>query len=481
MILKAEDCAHYLEAACGKQIIVIGDVMLDRFIDGLVERISPEAPVPILSKTTTSTMPGGAANVARNLCQLGVKCTLYGLVGEDEAAHALQDELTKVAGLHYVAIADQARPTTTKTRFRASAQQILRVDEEVATPIAEAQAEALYNHLQSAIETADLIILSDYAKGCLSAELVSKIISLAKQYDKAVVIDPKSSDFSKYRGADLVTPNLAELKAATALVNDSDDEIGKAARALCKAHNIGALLTTLSARGMRLVAQDEQDFIIPSIAKDVFDVSGAGDTVIAVLAALLTAGASAQDAMIGANMAASIVVSKPGTAALSPGELISVSTPSCTSSHSLEEMMPLIANWRADGQKIGFTNGCFDLLHPGHLHGLREAAKHCDRLIVGLNNDASVRRLKGSTRPIQSEIARSMVLSHLPYIEAVILFADDTPASLIEAITPDVLIKGGDYSEDEIVGAAHVKKNGGVVKTIELLQGHSTTAILEMD
>lgn len=480
MILKAEDCAQYLEAACGKHIIVIGDVMLDRFVDGLVERMSPEAPVPILSKTTTSTMPGGAANVARNLCQLGVNCTLYGLVGEDEAANALQDELSKVAGLHYIAIADKARPTTTKTRFRASAQQILRLDEEISTPIAEAQADAIYSHLQSVIMTANLIILSDYAKGCLSDALVGKIIALAKQHDKPVVIDPKSSDFSKYKNADLVTPNLAELKAATPLVNDSDEEIGKAAKTLCKTHNIGAILTTLSARGMRLVAQDGQDIIIPSIAKDVFDVSGAGDTVIGVLATLLTAGASAQEAMIGANMAASIVVSKPGTAALSPGELIGVSTPSRPAPLSSEDMMPLIANWRADGQKIGFTNGCFDLLHPGHLHGLREAANLCDKLIVGLNNDASVKRLKGSTRPIQSETARAMILSHLPFIDAVILFADDTPASLIETITPDILIKGGDYNADEIVGADHVKKNGGEVKTIELLKGHSTTAILEM-
>ena len=480
MIMNADDCARYLEAACGKHIIVIGDVMLDRFIDGLVERISPEAPVPVLSKTTTSTMPGGAANVARNLCQLGIHCTLYGLVGDDEAAKDLQNELSKVAGLDYVAIVDKARPTTTKTRFRASAQQILRVDEEVASALADAQAEAIYAHLQSTIKTADLIILSDYAKGCLSTALISQIIKLAKTHDKKVIIDPKSSDFGKYKDATLVTPNLSELKAATSLVNDSDDEIGKAAHNLCQTHNITSILTTLSARGMRLISLDGQDSHIASIAKDVFDVSGAGDTVIAVLAAFLTANASVEQAMIGANMAASIVVSKPGTAALSPGELIGVSTASKNPSLSYEEIAPTIAKWRSEGLSIGFTNGCFDLLHPGHLHGLREAARLCDKLIVGLNDDTSVKRLKGPSRPIQSDALRAMILSHLPYIDGVILFTQDTPATLIEAITPDILIKGGDYNKSEIIGAEHVIKNGGEVKTIDLLDGHSTTAILEM-
>ena len=478
MIMQAEECAHFLERACGQHIIVIGDIMLDRFIDGIVERISPEAPVPVLSKTTVSTMPGGAANVARNLCQLGLNCTLYGLVGMDEAADSLQTELAKVAGLHYVAIADENRPTTTKTRFRAITQQILRVDEEVSTPIADKQADSIIKHLHSIIETASLIILSDYAKGCLSAALIEQIITLAKQHHKAVIIDPKSSDFGKYQNATLVTPNLSELKAASSFLHDSDEEIGKAAKELCQSHNIGGILTTLSARGMRLISDDGSDLLIPSIAKDVFDVSGAGDTVIAVLAAFLTAGASSQTAMIGANMAASIVVSKPGTASLSPGELIGIGTVSRPVPASLDEIAPHIASWKADGLRIGFTNGCFDLLHPGHMHGLREAAQLCDKLIVGLNDDDSVKRLKGSTRPIQSDRVRAMTLSHLPYVDAVILFEQDTPATLIQAITPDILIKGGDYQLDEIVGAAHVIKNGGEVKTIELLSGHSTTAIL---
>ena len=477
MLMNATVTADYLEAVCAKNIIVIGDVMLDRFIDGLVERISPEAPVPVLSKTTTSTMPGGAANVARNLCQLGINCTLYGLVGDDEAAQELRTELAKIAGLQFVSIADKKRPTTTKTRFRASAQQILRVDEEIATPIADEQADKILTHLEAMIGTTDLIILSDYAKGCLTAALIAEIIKKAKKHDITVIVDPKSSDFGKYKGASLLTPNLSELKAASTLTDDHDDEIGKAAHSLCQAHDIDMILTTLSARGMRLISHDGQACHIPSIAKDVFDVSGAGDTVIAILAAFIAAGAPAQTAMIAANMAASIVVSKPGTAALSPGELIEVSTP--TIQHP-QDMSAIITKWRSEGAHIGFTNGCFDLLHPGHLHSLREAAKLCDKLIVGLNDDASVKRLKGASRPIQSESARAMILSHLPFIDAVMLFSEDTPANLIEAITPDILIKGGDYSESEIVGADHVIKNGGKVKTIPLLDGHSTTAILEM-
>ena len=477
MLMNATVTADYLEAVCAKNIIVIGDVMLDRFIDGLVERISPEAPVPVLSKTTTSTMPGGAANVARNLCQLGINCTLYGLVGDDEAARELRSELAKIAGLQFVSIADKKRPTTTKTRFRASAQQILRVDEEVTTPIADEQADKILNHLKTVIQTADLIILSDYAKGCLTTALIAQIMEMAKAQNVTVVIDPKSTDFGKYKGASLLTPNLSELRAAASFTSDHDDEIGKAAHSLCQAHDIGMILTTLSARGMRLISHDGQDSHIPSIAKDVFDVSGAGDTVIATLAAFLAAGAPAKTAMIAANMAASIVVSKPGTAALSPGELIGVSTP--TIQQPLD-MSATITKWRSEGAHIGFTNGCFDLLHPGHLQCLREAAKLCDKLIVGLNDDASVKRLKGDSRPIQSETMRAMILSHLPFVDAVMLFSEDTPANLIEAITPDILIKGGDYSESEIVGADHVIKNGGKVQTIPLLDGHSTTAILDM-
>ena len=477
MLMNATESAHYLDAVCGKNIIVIGDIMLDRFVDGLVERISPEAPVPVLSKTTTSTMPGGAANVARNLCQLGINCTLYGLVGDDEAAQELRAELAKIAGLQFVSITDKKRPTTTKTRFRASAQQILRVDEEVTTEIADEQAEKIIAHLDSVIETTDLIIISDYAKGCLTASLIAEIIKKAKKYNVTVIVDPKSSDFGKYKGASLVTPNLLELKTAASLADDSDDEIGKAAHSLCQMHDIDMILTTLSARGMRLIGQDGQECHIPSIAKDVFDVSGAGDTVIATLAAFIAAGAPAEAAMIAANMAASIVVSKPGTAALSPGELIGISTPNIT---PVQDMDDIVKKWRSEGLKVGFTNGCFDLLHPGHLHSLREAAKLCDKLIIGINSDESVKRLKGQNRPIQPDSMRSMILSHLPFIDGVMTFADDTPLALIEAITPDILIKGGDYKLDEIVGADHVIKNGGEVKTIPLLDGHSTTAILKM-
>ena len=477
MTISAKQAAGYLDAICKLNILVVGDVMLDRFIDGKVERISPEAPVPVLSQTKSATMPGGAANVARNICQLGAHCTLIGITGKDEAASQLASALATIAGLDFKPIALDGRPTTTKTRFRAGTQQILRLDDEVTTPLSDAQVNDVYQMAQAHIAKADLIILSDYAKGCLAPSLIEQLITAADKAGKKVIIDPKSHDFTHYAGAFLVTPNLSELTKAAQLQSNDDDAIADAANSLCNTHNISHMLTTLSARGMRLDGNGMAHHI-PSVTKDVFDVSGAGDTVVASLVLAYGSGADLKTAMAFANQAASIVVSKAGTAAYSAGEFIACCEPNTPPSTSLDAQMAQIQSWRDEGLKIGFTNGCFDMLHSGHLHVLRQARTHCDRLIVGLNSNESVRTLKGPTRPMQGEDVRAFVLAQLAYCDAVILFDDETPLALIAQIDPDVLIKGGDYQLAEIVGYDHVTKKGGTVLTIPLLEGHSTTAFL---
>ena len=475
--LSARQAAQLLDDICGINCLVIGDVMLDRFVDGKVERISPEAPVPILSHSATATMPGGAANVARNICHLGASCTLIGITGTDEAGTTLSNALAHNAGLSFCPVQIAGRPTTSKTRFRSGMQQIMRLDDEVKTPLNDTEAAQLLAIAETHIPKASIIILSDYAKGCLTRPLIKSLISLAKSHDKTVIIDPKSDDFSLYEGADLITPNLSELVGATGLQDTSDEMIAKTANALSERHQIAHVLTTLSARGMRLDGSGITAHV-PSLTKDVFDVSGAGDTVVAALACAYASGASFETAMIFANQAASIVVSKPGTAAFCAGEFLA----SCDKIHAvasrLDDHQDKLAQWRKEGLKIGFTNGCFDLLHAGHMHVLREAAKICDKLIVGVNSNQSVSALKGPSRPIQPQKIRAFVLAQLPYCDGVIIFDDETPLALIEAISPDVLIKGGDYQPSEIVGHAHVTKKGGDVLTIPLLEGHSTTAFL---
>ena len=477
MRLQSDAAATLLQNIIHKPLLVIGDLMLDRFIDGVVERISPEAPVPILSNTSIQTMPGGAANVARNICQIGAKCHLIGITGRDEAAQELEDDLKKLAGLSFHPLQIANRTTTTKTRFRAGAQQIMRLDDEVKFPISSEDADNLIAIATPLIAASEIIILSDYAKGCLTDEVISRVISLAKDAGKRVIIDPKSNDFARYSGAYLVTPNLSELKAATSIAHDDDETLRATADALSKTHNIANILTTLSARGMRLDGADGS-YRIASLTKDVFDVSGAGDTVVASLACALAAGEALQTAMVFANQAASIVVSKPGTAAFCAGEMLA----SCSSSYEAESDLDAVTakakRWATDGLTVGFTNGCFDLLHAGHIHILQEAAKHCDKLIIGLNSDESVKGLKGPKRPIQNQDIRAFNLSQFSFCDGVVIFDDETPLKLIEALSPDVLIKGGDYNVTEIVGYDVVTKKGGTVLTIPLLEGHSTTAFL---
>jgi len=461
-----------------KSILVIGDVMLDRFIDGSVSRISPEAPVPILEKGSENQMPGGAANVACNLASLGCDVRLVALTGDDPQGRKVAGRLGANMAIDFHQVIDPDRPTTTKTRFRADGQQVLRVDEEVTTPASEAIQQQLLDTFCSALAVIDLVIISDYAKGCVPPNLISKLISAAQNAGKMVVVDPKLADFDAYADATLLTPNLSELRKTGAIDGDSLEEIAAGASMLAKTHRIGSILVTLSSRGMLLAHADGSWHHAPARAREVFDVPGAGDTVIAMLSATLASNAPMADAVVLANIAASVVVGKSGTAIATPGEIILMAgakAPPTDWAH----WGTVCTQWRENGQKIGFANGCFDLLHPGHIYLLQQAASQCDRLIVGLNSDDSVRRLKGETRPVQTAEQRAAALQALDFVDGVAVFGEDTPLELITTLQPDFIFKGGDYRPEDVVGREVVAAREGDVKIISTLGSHSSTSLIK--
>ena len=461
-----------------RSILVIGDVMLDRFVDGKVNRLSPEAPVPVLELARESVMPGGAANVACNLAALGCDVRLLSVSGNDPAGRTLAQLLGTNLSIDFHQIIDKDRPTTTKTRFRADGQQVLRVDEEVTTPVGHATALQLLATFSDAVRSVELVVLSDYAKGAVSPNIVRQVIDIARKARKPVVTDPKLADFSIYSGSIMLTPNLGELRSATGLAGDALEDVAEAAATLARRHEIKSILVTLSARGMLLVNKDGSWTHNPAKTLEVFDVSGAGDTVIAMIGAALAGGMSDAEAVKLANIAAGVVVAKSGTAAASPGEVIAMAgaIPSCLEHYQLAA---LCEEWRKDGHRIGFANGCFDLLHPGHLHLLKTAASSCDKLVVGLNSDESVRRLKGETRPIQNEVLRAAVLSQLPFVDGVAVFGQDTPLELITVLQPDLIFKGGDYTAETVVGAEMAAAQGGDVIIVPTLGSHSSSAMID--
>ena len=477
MNVNIANAARLLCSLQAKKVLVLGDLMLDRFVDGTVNRISPEAPVPILSQGRVRQMPGGAANVACNLAQMGLHVHLIGVCGDDEAGKALRDELAKLPAIRFDPVTITGRPTSLKTRFRAGSQQILRVDDEVTSDIDAAAVEQFSKYALPAIQDADLVVLSDYAKGALPLLLLEKIIAHAKAKGKMIIADPKRADISAYAGVDLLTPNLAELQNTTDQMLSSIEAIGHAATALAKEFGIGSVLTTMSARGMMLSKADGAQFHDPASARDIFDVSGAGDTVVAMIAGALAAGADLEDAVRLANHAAGVAVGKSGTAIVAPGEILAhlAGTPPQTDWPSIAMQC---TKWRDAGQTIAFANGCFDLLHPGHIHLLSEAALNADKLVIGLNGDASVRRLKGAGRPHQSAELRSAVLAALPFVDAVAVFDEDTPFDLIATLQPDIIVKGGDYTADQVVGADIVAARGGQVLIISTLDGHATSKLI---
>ena len=460
-------------------VVCVGDVMLDRFVYGEVERISPEAPIPVLRITREAVTVGGAGNVARNLSALGAESRLFGVVGDDAAGREAAERLSAARAVTLSLTADGDRPTTVKTRFIAGGQQLLRTDEEQLTALADGLLAQLAKDVTASVGdgSCGALVLSDYGKGVLTDAMIGAAMDAARAAGIPVVVDPKGIDFTRYRGAGVITPNRRELGAASRMPVDSDADVAAAARHLIETCGLDAVIATRGADGMTVVT-DTDEVHLPALAREVFDVSGAGDTVVATVAAGLAAGMSVVDAAQLANVAAGLVVGKVGTAVVRLDELADGLGGAPGLAAKILDAAGLnerVAQWRARGLSVGFTNGCFDIVHPGHISLIEQASAACDRLIVALNDDASVRRLKGEGRPVQPEGARARVIASLAGVDGVVLFADDTPLALIEAVRPDVLVKGADYSVDEVVGGDLVASYGGRVVLADLVDGFSTT------
>jgi D-beta-D-heptose 7-phosphate kinase/D-beta-D-heptose 1-phosphate adenosyltransferase len=466
----------------GIRVLVLGDAMLDRFLYGEVDRISPEAPVPVVRLRRSHAMPGGAGNVARNVSALGGQAVLVGLLGEDEAAAELRALLAGDPGIEDATVSSAARRSTRKMRVIAGNQQVARLDEEEARPADAEEGAALVARVRSRVAGCKALVLSDYAKGALTPAVVSGAIAAAHEAGVPVFADPKSDDFGLYRGADCLTPNARELARATRLPTGTEAEVVAAARAAMRAAGLPALLCTRAERGMVLVRAGGGHAAVSAEAREVFDVSGAGDTVIATLALAHAAGRPLEEAMRIANAAAGIVVGKLGTATAGAEELEHAlrggeGGPGDGTALALDAALRRVAEWRAHGLRVGFANGCFDVLHAGHVSLLQAARRRCDRLVVALNADASVARLKGPSRPVNPLADRAAVVSALSAVDAVVAFEEDTPLELVRALRPDVLVKGADYTEDRVVGADLVRAWGGEVVLVDLLPGRSTTGI----
>ncbi len=478
MHLEASTAAALINSFQDCHILVVGDLMLDRFVDGMVTRISPEAPVPVLSQSRCQQMPGGAANVACNLAQLGAKVTLIGACGDDAAASYLAKELSHFPTITFLPLPIVGRPTSLKTRYRSSGQQILRVDDEITSDIDTGAQQKLCETASNTIASADMLILSDYAKGCLPPNVIRQLIDGAKAAKKLIVADPKATDLSVYADVDVLTPNLQELSKYASTNLTELGTIGATATKLAKTHRIGTIMTTLSARGILASLADGTQFHDPAKTRDVFDVSGAGDTVVAVISAAIVSGAQLEAAVTLANHAAGVAISKSGTAIVTPGEILAY-FPLSNPLTEPASLVNLCQNWRSAGDKLAFANGCFDLLHPGHIRLLRHAAETADRLIVGLNSDASVRRLKGDDRPLQSVDRRAAALAAFDMVDAVTIFDEDTPQNLIAKVQPDFILKGGDYNPDNVVGSDVVKKRGGKVVIVPTHATYSTSKLVK--
>jgi D-beta-D-heptose 7-phosphate kinase/D-beta-D-heptose 1-phosphate adenosyltransferase len=468
-------------------VLCVGDLMLDRFVYGEVTRISPEAATPVLAVTRQESEIGGAGNVARNVASLGARCIFVGVVGDDAEGRELAAAFQAEPRIEPHLIVDPSRPTTRKVRFISEhhSTHLLRADWEVATPVSGEVEAAVLARVQAALERAGAVVLSDYAKGMLTPRTVRAIIEAANCAGKRVIVDPKARDYSVYRGATLITPNRKELAEATRAAAATDDEIAAAAAELAEVVDSEAVLVTRSEDGMTLHLRGAAPIHVPAYPVRVRDMSGAGDTVAAALGTLLAMGAGFESAMRAANAAASVVVGKRGTATVSAAELRRRIIPHAVLA-SEEKIVfdrrvldDALGAWRRAGLRIGFTNGCFDLLHPGHVKLLTEARAVCDRLVVGLNSDASVAALKGAGRPVQDQQARAEVLAALEAVDLVVIFDEDTPLELIRGVQPSILVKGADYRLDQVVGRELVEASGGEVMLVALVPGYSSTRLVD--
>ena len=468
-------------------VLCVGDLILDEFVYGEVARISPEAPAPVIAVQRSETNIGGAGNVARNIASLGARCIFVGLVGEDEAGGKLKAQLSQESVIESVLVCDSTRPTTRKVRFVSEhfSTHMLRADWELAQSTSADIEQKLIDAIVPLLPRADIVLLSDYAKGVLTARVIRNVIEAARKLGKRVIVDPKNLNFAIYRGATLLTPNRKEFAEATRSRADTETSIAEAAQDVMQLADCEAMLVTQSEHGMTLVPRNGEAIHVPAHTVKVRDVSGAGDTVAAALAVSLAAGADWETALRMANAAAAVAVSKKGTAIVTSAELRRKILPHAFLAAEEKiiaaggDLESHLLDWRKQALRVGFTNGCFDILHPGHVKVLTAARGACDRLVVGLNSDASTKRLKGKGRPVQDERARAEVLAALEAVDLVVIFEEDTPIKLVAQIKPSVLVKGGDYTRDQVVGHDIVEAYGGEVLRVEVLPGFSTTSLVD--
>ena len=458
------------------RLLVIGDVMLDRYWHGAASRVSPEAPVAVVRVGNREDRPGGAGNVALNIAALGSATRLIGIVGEDETGSELHSRLS-AAGVYCDFIKLDDKPTITKLRVISQHQQLIRLDFE--KPFEPADINGLFEKAKALIDDTQVLVLSDYDKGALQE--IQQLIELGRSHGIPIIVDPKGSNFEKYRGATLITPNLTEFEEVVGLCQNEEELVNKGLR-LVSDLDLEAMLITRGEHGMTLIRPDSPELHLPARAQEVFDVTGAGDTVIGVLAAAMAAGDNLADATALANLSAGLVVGKLGTAAISGPELRRAILAEQNSGRGVmtsEQLLFAVQDAKAHGEKIVFTNGCFDIIHAGHVGYLAEAKGFGDRLIVAINNDESVRRVKGPGRPINPVERRMAVLAGLEAVDWVVNFSEDTPEKLLQKLQPEVLVKGGDYTLDQVVGGEFVQSYGGIVKALEFLDNCSTSAIVE--
>lgn len=471
------------DAAANQTILCVGDIMLDRFVYGVVSRVSPEAPIPVLEQRTVTSMLGAVGNVARNVASLGARAVVCSVTGADSEAEELLKLLSESDGLVGCTVQDSSRHTTLKVRYVANGQQLLRVDREEQGAISEFVEGRLCDSIAEEAQQAAAILLSDYAKGCVTEGVIDACLRAAADNKIPLIVDPKGTDFARYGAADLIKPNASELGGVVGRNVSEDEDVETALRELLAKIPAKGLLVTRSEKGLSFLSETGDVEHFPAEKREVYDVSGAGDTSLAALGLAVAEKADMATASQFALIASGIAVSKSGTATVSNQEIRdALAIKAKNQARRSRQHLPLeerLAAWRAEGLKIGFTNGCFDILHAGHIRVLEFSAQHCDRLIVGLNSDASVKRLKGESRPLNNQDDRREVLEALGSVDAVMIFEEDTPLELVRMVQPDLIVKGGDYTPESVVGADIVSARGGEVLICPILEGRSTTGTIE--
>ena len=467
-----------------EKILCVGDLILDHYIHGDIDRISPEAPIPILKTNDKNyNILGGCGNVARNICSANNKCHLISIVGNDDDGLKLKEIVKKINNLTSSLIVDPDRCTTKKTRYVCENQQILRVDKEMENPISKVIETKIIKLLKKKINNCNVIVLSDYNKGLLTNDLIKKVIKIAQDYKKILIVDPKKKDFSVYAGATFITPNLKELKSATntsgiRTKSNEDSLVLKLSKQIIRKFNFKAVITTRSSNGISVVTDTGSYFHLPSEAKEVYDVSGAGDTVLAYLSSSISKGESLESSIKISNLAAGRAVAKFGTSVVSIDEIDSIKKIKNSKIVTNQDINKILKDY--DSKKlIGFTNGCFDLLHTGHISYLKSAKQKCDILILGLNSDKSIKKLKGKNRPIVEQKDRVEILSSFPFVDKIIVFDEVTPIKLIKKIKPNIIFKGKDYKKNDVVGFHESKKWHGRVMLIDFIKNKSTTNLIK--